>query len=35
MGGANVNTSNGRLGGYLTEIQAPIQVNYFLEILLL
>ncbi|XP_046639085.1 calcium-activated chloride channel regulator 3A-1-like [Daphnia pulicaria] len=27
MVGANFNSSNGRLGGYLTEIQAPIQVD--------
>ena len=30
MGGTNVNSTSGRLGGYLTEIQTPIQVNYFL-----
>ena len=28
MSGSNVNLTDGRLGGYITEVQSPIQVNF-------
>ena len=30
MGGTTFSSSSGRLGGYLTEIQSPIQASYLL-----
>lgn len=30
MGGTNVNLTNGQLTGYLTEIQSPIDVSFYL-----